>query len=159
MAILLLLPYLNSVEILVVIQEHSDTSNSLPCTGSWKYMPPLQLWKAETAATARSYPSQPPLPHHLHVSHVSLFRCKQRSREVNPQKWAMFVLVTYLHKSGEKQSRPRGGNLCFVNNMEFKSSIPVLASLLLDFLLSCKSWSAPRKNALGSGCQDWCASW
>lgn len=157
MAILLSLPCLNTVEILVVIQEHSNTSNSLPCTGSWKYM---QLWKAEeTAATTRCYPSQQPLPNHLHVSCVSLFRCKQRSREVNPYKWAMFVLVTYLHKSGEKHSGPGAGNLCFVNNMGFKPSIQVLASLLLDFLLSCKPWSAPRKNALGSGCQEWCASW
>ena len=61
LAILLLPPCLNTVEFLVVIQEHSNTNSSLPCTGFWKYMPPLQPWKAEETATIpRCHPSQPP---------------------------------------------------------------------------------------------------
>lgn len=64
---------------------------------------------------AKMPPKPAALLHQFHVNHALFFRCKKKSREGHPQTWATFILVIYLHKSGENQSGSASGNLCLVD--------------------------------------------
>lgn len=115
MATLLLPPSLNTVEITVVIHEHSDTNSYLPCTRSCclytceklRRQPPSQ------GPTQASRPSvSPPCEPRFTLQGQEK---KQKGASTDMGNVSIFVLVTDLHKFGKNQLGPGGGNLCLAD--------------------------------------------